>query len=46
MILTILNRSQFLNLKQFLKENDPSAFITVSETSEVLGEGFKSLIQE
>ena len=42
-ILTILTRSQFIKLKQFIKENDSSAFITVSETSEVLGEGFKSL---
>lgn len=46
MILTIVNRSQFLDLKQFLKKVDPNAFITVSETSEVLGEGFKSLTQE
>lgn len=45
MILTILNRSQFLHLKQFIKENDPNAFITISETSEVLGEGFKSLVE-
>lgn len=46
MILTIVNRSQFIDLKQFLKQVDPNAFITVSETSEVLGEGFKSLTQE
>lgn len=42
-ILTILTRSQFIKLKQFIKNNDPDAFITVSETSEVLGKGFKSL---
>lgn len=42
-ILTILKRSQFIKLKQFIKNNDPEAFITVNETSEVLGKGFKSL---
>lgn len=42
-VLTILNRSQFIKLKQFIKYNDPNAFITVNETSEVLGKGFKSL---
>jgi uncharacterized membrane-anchored protein YitT (DUF2179 family) len=43
MILTILNRSQFIKLKKFIKDNDSDAFITVNETSEVLGKGFKSL---
>jgi len=42
-ILTILNRNQFIKLKKFIKENDENAFITVNETSEVLGKGFKSL---
>lgn len=42
-ILTILKRGQFIKLKQFIRNNDPEAFITVSETSEVLGKGFKSL---
>jgi uncharacterized membrane-anchored protein YitT (DUF2179 family) len=43
MILTILNRSQFIKLKKFIKDNASDAFITVNETSEVLGKGFKSL---
>lgn len=43
MILTILTRSQFIKLKKFIKNNDPDTFITVNETSEVLGKGFKSL---
>jgi uncharacterized membrane-anchored protein YitT (DUF2179 family) len=45
MILTILSRSQFIKLKKFIKNNDSNAFITVNETSEVLGEGFKSLYE-
>lgn len=43
MILTILTRSQFIKLKKFIRNNNPDAFITVNETSEVLGKGFKSL---
>lgn len=43
MVLTILTRNQFIKLKKFIKNNDSNAFITVSETSEVLGKGFKSL---
>lgn len=42
-ILTILTRNQFIKLKKFIKDNDENAFITVNETSEVLGKGFKSL---
>lgn len=45
MILTILTRSQFIKLKKFIKNNNPDAFITVNETSEVLGKGFKSLME-
>lgn len=44
-ILTILSRRQFIQLKQFIKKEDPEAFITVNETSEVLGEGFMNLIE-
>lgn len=45
-ILTILKRSQFIKLKHYIKQNDSDAFITVSEISEVLGEGFKALSGE
>ncbi len=44
-ILTILDRRQFIMLKKFMKENDPNAFITVSTANEVLGEGFASIIE-
>ena len=42
-ILTILSRRKFMQLKQFIKVNDPDSFVTVNDTSEVLGKGFKSL---
>ena len=29
--------------KKFIKEKNPEAFITVNESTEVLGEGFKTL---
>ena len=44
-ILTILSRRQFIQLKQFIKKEDPEAFITVNATSEVLGKGFMNLLE-
>ena len=41
-IYTVLNRNQFITLKQFISENNPEAFITVNEAAEVVGLGFKN----
>ena len=43
-ILTVLDRKQFIKLKKFMKTEDPTAFITVNEASEVLGQGFRTLV--
>ncbi len=43
---TVLNRNEFIKLKQYIKEIDPNAFITISDAHEVLGEGFKNIIGE
>lgn len=43
---TVLDRKQFINLKNYIREIDKTAFITVSEAHEVLGEGFKDIIEE
>ncbi len=43
---TILNRKEFIKLREYIKETDPKAFITVNNTHEVLGEGFKDIIDE
>jgi uncharacterized membrane-anchored protein YitT (DUF2179 family) len=43
---TVLNRKQFIKLKKFIKEVDSRAFITVSESHEVLGEGFKDMLED
>ncbi|WP_251860790.1 YitT family protein [Clostridium sp. Marseille-Q2269] len=43
---TVLSRKEFIKLKQHIKEIDRRAFITVSDAHEVLGEGFKDIIEE
>lgn len=40
---TVLGRSEFIKLKNFIKEIDNNAFISVGEVHEVLGEGFNPL---
>ena len=40
-LMCLLSRRQVVDLKRFLGENDPRAFMVVSEASEVLGRGFK-----
>lgn len=42
-IYTIVNRREFEMLKEYIYEIDPKAFISVMNTHEILGEGFKSL---
>ncbi|MEG1286817.1 YitT family protein [Clostridium sp.] len=39
-IYTVLTSRQFITLKNFVKENNPNAFITVTDSTEALGEGF------
>ena len=42
-ILTALNRVQAVRLRNFIKENEPDAFILISNTSEIIGKGFHSV---
>ncbi|KUG03375.1 hypothetical protein ASZ90_019163 [hydrocarbon metagenome] len=42
-IITIVNRREFIHLRDYIKNQDPRAFITVQNTHDVLGEGFKSI---
>jgi uncharacterized membrane-anchored protein YitT (DUF2179 family) len=39
-ITTVLNRRQALRLQLFIKATDPQAFITVSNSTEIIGNGF------
>ena len=42
-IFTALNRQQAIKLRNFIKANDPSSFILISNTSEIIGKGFHSI---
>lgn len=42
-IFTIVNRRELGIVKDYIKEIDPDAFISVMNTQEILGKGFKSL---
>lgn len=41
-ILTVMNRSQAVLLRQFIKSTEPSAFILITNTSEIIGRGFRA----
>lgn len=42
-ISTIVNRRQAIKLRSFIRGLDASAFITISNTSETIGKGFRSI---
>ena len=42
-IYTVLNRRELEMLKEYIREIDPKAFLTVINANEILGRGFKSL---
>lgn len=42
-ILTVMNRSQAVQLRQFIKKEQPAAFILITNTSEIIGRGFRGL---
>lgn len=45
-LITVMSRKEFIRLREFIKEVDKNAFITVSTVHEVLGEGFKSIAED
>ena len=42
-ILTVLSRREAMLLRNFIRQTDPRAFITIVNSSETLGKGFRSL---
>ena len=42
-LVTVLTRSEAARLRIFLRKNDPSAFITIVNSSEIIGKGFRSI---
>lgn len=45
-VTTILNRQEYIRLKQFIKQNEIDAFITIANINETYGLGFESLMDE
>lgn len=42
-ILTVMSRAQAVQLRKFIKQNDPEAFLLITNTSEIIGRGFRGL---
>lgn len=42
-LVTVLTRREASRLRNFLRENDPTAFITIVNSSETIGRGFRSI---
>lgn len=42
-IFTVVNRRELGMLQEYIHEIDPKAFLTITDATEILGEGFKSL---
>ncbi len=40
MVITVLNRSQALMLRRYIRTNDPNAFIVITSSTEIFGKGF------
>lgn len=43
MILSVLSRAQAVQLKRYIKNTDPHSFIVISNTSDIIGKGFREL---
>ena len=43
MLVTVLTRSEASRLRIFLRKKDPTAFITIVNSSEIIGKGFRSI---
>jgi uncharacterized membrane-anchored protein YitT (DUF2179 family) len=43
-ILTVIHRKQLAELRDFIKEIDPQAFVIINDTYDILGKGFKSTL--
>jgi uncharacterized membrane-anchored protein YitT (DUF2179 family) len=41
-VLAVMNRTQAVHLRKFIKQADPNAFILITNTSEIIGRGFRA----
>ncbi len=42
-ILTVVHRSQAVQLRNFIRKTDPSAFVMITNSSEIIGNGFQRI---
>ncbi|MBR6028872.1 MAG: YitT family protein [Clostridia bacterium] len=42
-LLTVVNRRQAVQLRNFCKQNDPTAFLLITNTGEIIGKGFRGV---
>ncbi len=42
-ITTVVTRAQAVSLRKYIREIDPGSFITITNTSEIIGKGFRSI---
>ena len=42
-IITVMKRSQAVELRNFIRKHQPSAFIAITNSSEIIGKGFRGL---
>lgn len=40
-ILTVMSRAQAINLRRYIKQREPDAFMLITNTSEIIGRGFR-----
>lgn len=43
-IMTVMTRRQAIALRAFIKKNEPDAFIMITNTSEIIGKGFRASV--
>ena len=43
-ILTVVNRYQAIKLRQFARNVDPTCFILITNTTEIIGKGFRGVM--
>lgn len=43
-IMTVMTRRQALELRNFIRKNEPTAFIMITNTSEIIGKGFNTSV--
>ena len=42
-MISVMNRSQANKLRNYLKSIDPNSFVIVTNTSDIIGKGFKQV---